>query len=181
MQGVLFGPPEIARDATFIGPYRIKLSRDWGEGRRALVIGCNPSTANALIDDPTSRWWNTWFKQAGFAGYDAANLYPFCTSSPAECRAIVESDSNEARRALLNVNLPALTEFSRSASQVFVCWGAIAWDAEWISTVCNAILADRLRDPNLWCWGRTKNGSPKHPLARGSHRISRDQPAIPWA
>jgi hypothetical protein len=180
MQGVLFDMPEMARDATFFGPYRIKLSRDWGDGPRALVVGCNPSAANALSDDPTSRWWNAWFKQAGFGGYDAANLYPFCTSSPVECRAIVEADSEETRHALYEVNLPALTELSKTASQVFLCWGAIAWDDAWISNVCREILRVRSQEPTLWCWGKTKTGAPKHPLARGKHRIQSTQAAIPW-
>jgi hypothetical protein len=180
MQGVLFGSPEIARDATFVGPYRIKLSRDWADGPRALVIGCNPSTANALSDDPTSRWWNAWFKQAGFGGYDAANLYPFCTSSPAECRAIVEASSEETRHALYEVNLSALLELSVSASQVFVCWGAIAWDSTWINHVCEKILRSCPEEPTLWCWGKTKAGAPKHPLARGKHRIQTAHAAISW-
>jgi hypothetical protein len=180
MQGVLFGLPEIARDATFVGPNRIKLSRDWAAGPRALVVGCNPSTANALSDDPTSRWWNAWFKQAGFGGYDAMNLYPFCTSSPVECRSIVDADSDETRYALHEVNLPALLELSQSANQVFVCWGAIAWDSTWINHVCEALRSGRTEGASLWCWGMTKDGAPKHPLARGKHRIPKGQIAISW-
>jgi hypothetical protein len=180
MQGDFFDTSLIKRDATFVGDYRIKLSRDWDEGSRALVIGCNPSTANALNDDPTSRWWNAWFKQAGFGGYDAANLYPFCTSSPTECRAIVEDNSSETKRALHEINMPALVEMSRSAKSVFVCWGAIAWDAAWVAMVSGEIMKARHREPTLWCWGTTQSGAPKHPLARGKHRIPKDQLAIAW-
>jgi hypothetical protein len=32
----------------------------------------------------------------------------------------------------------------------------------------------------IWCWGTTTSGAPKHPLARGKHRIPVDQPAILW-
>lgn len=60
----LFGDPLMKRSASF-GGYgtRWKLTREWGPGPRALAIGCNPSDADALQDDPTSRWWNAWFRR----------------------------------------------------------------------------------------------------------------------
>lgn len=180
MQEQLFDDMTTTRNATFVGRYRIKLSRDWDEGQRALVIGCNPSTADALRDDPTSRWWNAWFRQAGFSGYDAANLYPFCTSSPKECREILAANTAETQRALNEINLPALVDLAKAAHQVFVCWGAIAWDSAWIDHVCEKLRSARPGDPVLWCWGTTISGAPKHPLARGRHRIPTEQRAISW-
>lgn len=180
----LLGAPTLKRSAFFSCPgARIRLSRDWGDGPRALVIGCNPSTAGAEADDPTSRWWNDWFQAAGFGGYDAANLYPFCTSSPAECRRIVSGiDSGDwgARDELHFVNLPALVDMAKAAHQVFVCWGAIAWDDLWIDHVVEEIQSGIAPYPDLWCWGKTSSGAPKHPLARGAHRIPRDQQPILW-
>jgi len=32
----------------------------------------------------------------------------------------------------------------------------------------------------LVCLGTTQSGAPKHPMARGGHRISRDQQPIEW-
>lgn len=180
----LFSAPGMKRSAFFAREgCRVRLSRDWGDGPRALVIGCNPSTADALRDDPTSRWWNGWFERAGFGGYDAANLYPFCTPSPAECRKIadgIEGGDWGARDALHFENLPALVSMARAAKQVFVCWGAIAWDDFWIEHVVEEIQSGEAPYPDLWCWGLTSNGSPKHPLARGAHRIPRDQPPLLW-
>ena len=78
---------DIERRAHFTNGNRITLTRIWNaELPMALVIGCNPSTADGLSDDPTVRWWNKWFRANGFGGYVAMNLYPFCTSSPVECR-----------------------------------------------------------------------------------------------
>jgi hypothetical protein len=177
-QGDLFAGFAIKRHATFVGNLRIKLSRDWDEGPRALVIGCNPSTANAEKDDQTSHWWNKWFRQAGFAGYDAANLYPFCTPSPEECRAIVCAAAPKTLKAMHEINLPALVQMATRAEQIFVCWGRIAWDQQWIAYVCDAIGAGD--GTALWCWGTTNSGAPKHPLARGRHRISLEQEALVW-
>lgn len=180
----LLGEPMMRRKADFPYPgIRRRLSRDWGPGPRALVIGCNPSTANALVDDPTSRWWNAWFQLYGFGGYDAMNLYPFCTSSPAECRKIAEGGwvgDWDSRDAMTFLNLPALVRSAKAAHQVFVCWGAIAWDQQWIEHVVEHIQTGLAPWPDLWCWGATASGAPKHPLARGKHRIPHDQPPILW-
>lgn len=179
----LLGHPVMRRSADVRGRLRIRLTREWGSGPRACVIGCNPSTADALKEDPTSRWWNAWFELFGFGAYDAANLYPFRTSSPAECRRIVDGiDDGDwaARDGLHFTNLPELVRLAKSADQVFVCWGAIAWDDMWIEHVVEEIQTGEEPWPDLWCWGMTKAGAPKHPMARGKHRIPHDQKPILW-
>jgi hypothetical protein len=181
----LLGAPVLHRTARFHSSHeRIALSREWGPGPRALVIGCNPSTADGTKDDPTSRWWNNWFIAHGFGGYDAMNLYPFCTSSPKECREIVERINAGldygARDSLHFVNLPTVVSAAKAAAQVFVCWGAIAWDDMWIDHVVEEIQTGEAPYPDLWCWGKTASGAPKHPLARGVHRIDPSQAPIMW-
>lgn len=184
----LFGEPTMRRDALFVAGNRIRLSRDWGPGPRAgdrgraLVIGCNPSDADALKDDSTSRWWNAWFRLFGFGGYDAANLYPFCTSSPSECRRRAEAGWNGEwhDRDAMQHNLDEVVRMAKAADQVFVCFGAIAWDGAWIEHVVEAIQTGVEPWPDLWCWGKTASGAPKHPMARGLHRIPRDQKPILW-
>jgi hypothetical protein len=111
------------------------------------------------------------------------NLYPFCSSSPRECRRIVERISGGdwgVRDDLYYVNLPELVEAAKRASQVFVCWGAIAWDDIFVDHVIEEIQTGEAPYPDLWCWGTNADGSPKHPLARGAHRIAPDQPPILW-
>lgn len=180
----LFGEPVLRRSAVFNGPgVGLKLSRDWAPGPRALVIGCNPSNAGADRDDPTSSWWNAWFHLFGFGGYDAMNLYPFVSTDPVECRRVADwSATNDwwARDQLLFVNLPLLIDAAKAAHQVFVCWGGIAWDQDWIEHVVEEIQTGVAPYPTLWCWGTTKNGAPKHPMARGQHRIPHDQQPLVW-
>lgn len=180
----LFGEPVMKRSAHVAAPgIRRTLSRQWGLGPRALVIGCNPSDADAAKDDPTSRWWNAWFELFGFGAYDAANLYSFCTSSPIECRRRVDHAIGGPEwydRDEIFANLYGLVDLAKSADQVFVCWGAIAWDQDWIEHVVEEIQTGVEPWPDLWCWGTTANGAPKHPLARGKHRIAPDQKALLW-
>lgn len=178
----LFGHETMVRDAVFIGDERIELVRRWGPGPIACVIGCNPSTANALQDDPTSLWWNAWFQLFGFGGYRAVNLYPFCTSSPAECRKRAEwhlTDDWFARDRMFDIQAH-VGKVAKAADQVFVCWGNIAWDDMWIEHVIQEIHEGVEPYPDLWCWGKTKSGAPTHPMARGKYRIPRDQKPILW-
>ena len=179
----LFGHDTMERAAIFAGEERIELGRRWGPGPIACVIGCNPSTANAYGDDPTSLWWNAWFQLFGFGGYRAVNLYPFCTSSPAECRRKADwhkTDDWYARDQMLMTNLPHVVKVAKESAQVFVCWGNIAWDGMWIEHVIEEIHGGEGPWPDLWCWGKTKSGAPTHPMARGKHRIPRDQKPILW-
>ena len=179
----LLGQPIMRRSAHFpaIG-LRESLSRDWGPGPRAFVLGCNPSTADALRDDPTTLWLTAWFTLFGFGGYDLGNLYPFCTSDPAECRRISEAGwSGEWHdRDAMQHNLDTVARMAKAADQVFVCFGAIAWDDMWIHEVVEAIQCGDEPWPDLWSWGTTASGAPKHPMARGKHRIPHDQKPILW-
>jgi len=177
-------PSEIRRSAHFVGDLRLSLTRDWGnrpDARRALAIGCNPSAADAQRDDPTSRWWNKWFMSNGYSGYDAMNLYPFCTPHPKACRAFVEKHPRKAKKAMTAINLPALLAAANKAETIFVCWGNIAWDQKWISHVVSELQAVAGAEVPLYCWGITKSGAPKHPLARGKHRITATQTAKIWS
>lgn len=179
----LFGNPFLRRDAYFPQPgLRAELSRIWDQtSPMACVIGCNPSDAGKDKDDPTSKWWNNWFYESGFGGYRAVNLYPFITPSPQECRRIAEWHKRDdwwARDAMMH-NLSYLCGIVEQAAKVFVCWGNIAWDQDYIDHVLETLKCDA-GGPELWCWGINANGSPKHPLSRGRHRMQALEPAKLW-
>lgn len=77
-------------------------------------------------------------------------------------------------------NIEAVARMAKAADQVFVCFGAIAWDDVYIEEVLEAITSGPAPWPDLWCWGTNADGSPKHPMARGAHRIPADQKPIIW-
>ena len=171
-------PPDIVRAAHFVGDMRLSLTRDWSDGPRALAIGCNPSAADSSKDDPTSRWWNAWFMANGYGGYDAMNLYPFCTPHPKACRALIAKHPRKTKKAMTSVNLPALLDAAAKAETIFVCWGNIAWDQQWIDHVVTCLRNATAKE--LMCWGTTQSGAPKHPLARGKHRMTASQSVMSW-
>lgn len=181
----LLGDPVLQRDATFPrAGVRLTLSRRWGPGPRACVIGCNPSDADALKDDPTSKWWNRWFQHYGFGGYDAVNVFPFCSPDPRVCKARVAAiwDGEWYDRDALHANFSHVAETAKAADQVFVCWGNIARDIDFdcVEQVIEEIQSNEEPWPDLWCWGKTGSGAPTHPMARGKHRIDPLQPAMLW-
>lgn len=71
-------------------------------------------------------------------------------------------------------------EAAKSAAIVVACWGEIARDNEWVEHVIEAIQSGTAPWPNIHCLGITASGAPKHPMARGRHRIPRDQSFILW-
>jgi len=180
----LAGKPVMERFEHSAEGMRLVLSRRWAaEGPIACVIGHNPSTASGLTEDPTTLWLNAWFQQAGFAGYTIVNLYPWRSPDPRDVYRKVEeiSEGDWGLRDNLHLrNLPKVVEAAKSAGQVFACWGAIARDLDWIEHVVEQIQFDAEPWPAIWCWGLTKAGAPKHPMARGKHRIPKDQEPILW-
>ncbi|MCR5855983.1 DUF1643 domain-containing protein [Mesorhizobium sp. J428] len=181
----LFGSNSVRRDATFAdaGSCRLTLTRDWGPGRTACMIGCNPSRAGRASDDPTSLWWMRWGQALGFGRFVAVNLYPFISSSPAECRtraAWQENGPDWLARDLMQANLDVVVREAKSADMVIACWGAIAWDLEWAEHVIEAIQFGDEPWPDLYCFGRTAGGAPTHPMARGKHRLPRDVEPKLW-
>lgn len=179
----LLGEDLLVREAIFVDGNRIELSRRWGPGPIACMIGCNPANADAHKEDRTSNWWINWCRHYGFGGFRAVNLYSFVTADPSECRrraAWFETDDWAARDALNFVNLPHVVAVAKAADQVFVCWGAIAWDHQWIDHVVENIQTGVEPYPDLWCWGLTKAGAPMHPMARGKHRLDPIQQPILW-
>lgn len=179
----IFGEHSMTRSAVFDGANRLELRRSWGPGPKACVIGHNPSAAGAEREDPTTRWWNAWFQLFGFGSYTAVNLYPWVTSDPSD---IYETTNRIAlglewgARDELHENQNRVAAIAKAADQVFVCWGAIARDDVWIEDVIEEIQCEREPWLDLWCWGTTGSGAPKHPMARGVHRIPRDQKPILW-
>lgn len=181
----LFGDPVMQRDARFLcDGVRLTLSRQWAPGPRALVIGCNPSDADALKDDPTSKWWIRWFQHYGFGGYDAVNMFPFCSPDPSVCKVRVKDAwaGEWYDRDALQHNGAHVAKLAKSADQVFVCFGNIAndIDCDWVEMVIEDIQTGTSPWPDLWCWGTTKSGAPTHPMARGKHRIDPLQAPILW-
>lgn len=162
---------------------RWTLERDWGDGGKVCYIGHNPSTAGHETDDPTSLAWVHFARAQGYGRYVAVNLYPFRSPDPAACRAWADYERNgpdwHARDALMH-NLALVASEAKRADIVVASWGAIALDADWTELVVENIQTGEAPWPPIYCLGTTASGAAKHPLARGKHRVARDQSFELW-
>lgn len=139
-------------DFSTDGKYRYRLWRIWdGSLPLAMVIGLNPSTANADTDDQTIGNLTRMMKILNYGGFYMMNCWPFITSKPELLEIDVISEA---------FNHDALTSTACKCDTIIFAWGNFkiisknAKDKELIEMF-----------PNAMCFGRNKNGSPMHPLA----------------
>lgn len=136
--------------------YRYLLTRPcevtFPEAGTALFILLNPSTADALADDPTIRRLRGFARDWWAAGITVANLYALRATNPRdlwEHPDPVGPENDACLRALA-------TEYGDAV----VGWGNNA-KKERAEHVCRIMTEAGAR---LWCFGTTKSGAPKHPL-----------------
>lgn len=129
--------------------YRYILTREWGEGRRLMVVGLNPSTADETADDPTIRRCIGFARAWGFGSLLMANLFAFRATDPQEMMAVSDPVG------LLND--VAILDSASKSDLVLAAWGAHGGYRNRNAEVCRLI-------PAMVCLGRTKAGHPRHPL-----------------
>lgn len=135
------------------GRYRYTLWRSWCEGIAGygslVVIGLNPSTADASNDDPTIRRCVGFARTLGCDSLVMLNLFAYRATNPKDMLAASDPVGDECDRYLkIYAMLPTTT--------VVAAWGANA-PHERAADVAAMF-------PALQCWGKNKDGSPKHPL-----------------
>lgn len=137
------------------------------------VVMLNPSWASAERNDPTVLTVNHFARLWGYGGWRGANLYSWRSPSPAEMMRAPGRANPENDQVLKRLIEYAATTRGR----VLCAWGNHG-DFEGKATRFAREAA--ARGCSLVCLGTTASGAPKHPLARGLHRISRDQQPVPW-
>ncbi len=160
------------------GLYRNELRRVWDAGLPLLVVVMlNPSTADAERDDPTLLALIWFAKLWGFGGLLVVNLRAYRTSKPAELFAAHASGENTIGPDNHRFVGEALDYAAASSGKVLVAWGTGGADLGLDAHVASRA---RARGLQMVCLGRNRDGSPKHPMARGKHRIPRDQKPLSW-
>jgi hypothetical protein len=174
----------LAASAEIDGPghcYRWTLKRIWDESTPPmLVIGHNPSTADALKDVPTVRRWRHFADAWGHGGVIAVNLYPYRSPSPDECWKWHRGDGEawpEEVRVVMERNYHVIQAQANKCTRVVLCWGDLAVRKD----VPEKVIAS-LREKGwiLWCFGLTTSGNPKHIMARGRSRVPDSQEPMIW-
>lgn len=147
-----------SRSATVspCGVYRYDLTRRWGDGRLALWVMLNPSTADAQQDDPTIRRCRGFSAAWGCGGLVVVNLFAYRATSPAALAGAanpIGPDNPRTIREWLG---------HRDVDRVVAAWGASWLRAGHARLHVERWAIDTGRD--VMCLGRTKAGHPRHPL-----------------
>jgi hypothetical protein len=176
----------IQRSAEFTGngAYRSVLRRWWDDRPRLLVVMFNPSDANAAVDDPTASLVTHIAAHHGYGGFSVVNGIPLVSSDPAAAAHMVNTwDSRQAweERDALQLNLGTVRAEVRSHRDILLAWGALASRCPgWFDHVLEQVREEVTPGQRLLCLGITAAGYPKHPMARGKHKVPRNAPLLSW-
>ena len=140
--------------------YRYALWRLWDKSREKLLfIGLNPSTANAIKDDPTIIRCVNFAKLWGYGGLYVGNLFSLVSANPAP---LFRAPSVELPGGPNDTAIKRMRELS---ADVLVGWGNEGRNAK---TRPYEVLA--LVGFPVYCLGKTRSGEPKHPLYLPKYR-----------
>lgn len=138
---------------------------------RMYFVMLNPSTATDTEDDPTIRRCMWFARREGCGELHVVNLFPVRATKPSDLMKMA------ARAALLgepgSVWVSPLVQAVYESNVLVVAWGAaVPILREPQVNQFRRVLGRRL----AMCLGRTKDGSPRHPLY-----VRSDQPLEPWS
>ncbi len=140
------------------GKYRYLLTRKtncplrWV--KRVTFIMLNPSTADASMDDPTIKRCIQFAEREGCPDLSVVNLFAYRATHPYDLLDVEDPQGPENNKYLIQ-------EIEKS-QLVIAAWGA--------HEIAKCSLASELVKLNgLYCLGKTKDGSPRHPLYLNKH------------
>ena len=131
--------------------FRYALWREWDESRPSvMLIGLNPSTADARTNDPTIRRCIGFARDWGFGGVRMLNLFAFRATYPSDLKA---ADDPVGPR-----NDEWLRRTARDSERLVACWGN---DGAFMdrSAAVRRMLGNRLEVIRM-----NGSGEPAHPL-----------------
>jgi hypothetical protein len=171
--------PFTTRSATIDGVCRYSLSRQWDDHLpMAAWLLCNPSTADAQLDDQTCRRMVHFSRQAGCGGFNAVNVWPLRTPYPDELWKRLKR--REYTAEMLDMNIFSIALAAARSEIHIVAFGpepAKRYRTRVIDML-GLFCSDGAR--NLYCLGTNEKGWPLHPLARGRYAITNDRRLVPW-
>ncbi len=165
-QAIEFEPPLAGATISPCGRYRYTLWRKFkNKGSRLMWIMLNPSTANAVDDDPTIRRLISFSKREGAAEMFVVNLFAYRAADPKDLR-IVSKVGNDIAGPL---NRETVERILYDSDTCIVAWGnggsmhRAGREMKKLLDEFNNKLCSLDRVPVV-CLGVTKHGHPKHPL-----------------
>ncbi len=131
--------------------FRYTLWRRWDPARPlVMIIGLNPSTADARQTDPTIRRCIGFARDWGYGGVVVTNLFAFRATYPADLKASIDpvGPRNDAW----------IRRMARQVSLIVAAWGN---DGAWAG---RSVHVQRMLRGRLHCLRINAGGEPAHPL-----------------
>ncbi|MFE0207053.1 DUF1643 domain-containing protein [Streptomyces sp. NPDC058985] len=134
--------------------YRYLLTRIWDPSVPPVVyVMLNPSTADALTDDPTIRRCRGFARREGAGGLVVVNLFALRSTDP---RALTRHPDPVGPH-----NNAFIRQAVSGAHRVIAAWGAAGVQDGRGEAVTGLL---RARGAAVYCLGWTATGQPRHPL-----------------
>jgi hypothetical protein len=164
------GKPASAAVISPCGIFRNSLTRTWDEVLPVLpVVMVNPSKADHHVNDPTVLRLIAFARRWGYGGILIENLNEYRSSHPSELELAADPVGPETDR-----HLRALVD---RGGDILVAWGN---NGTFKDRDKSFLKMAREAGARLICLGTTGGGHPKHPLARGKHRVPEDFEPVPF-
>lgn len=134
--------------------FRYWLLRVWDESLPMMAnIGANPSTADENTNDQTIRKDMGFGERNGFGGLLKLNVGAFRATKPRDW--LIAADPFGPENTIVHLK-QYLTMFD--VKKTVVAWGKCIGKFSYKGDEIASVL------PNLWCLGRTADGTPRHTL-----------------
>ena len=132
--------------------WRYTLWRVWDKSKPiCMFVGLNPSTADETNNDPTVTRCINYAKLWGFGALCMMNIFSFRATDP--------KDLKKAADPIGPDNLRWLRDIGGRAGMIVAAWGAHGKHLNQGIQILNMFGGLK-----LFCLGKTKDGSPRHPL-----------------
>lgn len=140
--------------------YRYELRRTWDPSKRPLIVcALNPSTATALVEDPSVRRMLDFADRWGCGGLLLLNIFAFRSTDPKALRTLLKagedpigSENDATIRSVFRANKDC---------RLLLAWGGHGTLEDRGLRVAKMALVEH-GTPE--CFGLTQSGQPRHPL-----------------
>ena len=134
------------------GRYRYRLTRQLSGNRGPLlVVGLNPSTADATHNDPTIRRCMGFASRWDHSALVVVNLFAYRATQPKDLKTATDPIGPDCDTILL--------ESAKACSRILVAWGNHGAYLKRHKQVLGLLSGQHLE-----CLGTTQSGFPRHPL-----------------
>ncbi len=144
------------------GKYRYALGRNWDNGGQGILgfMMLNPSTADALEDDPTIRKCTHYAKTWGYAGLVVVNMFAYRATEPRVLRQL-----GDWHTAIGPENDQHIEQQLKRCWKLICAWGSNAahFSVRDLGVRCQ-LRKQQLLGLTVQALKLTKDGHPAHPL-----------------